>query len=506
MENFLKKSEKNKLKTLNFLIHQRDYVNFSKLANDFELPKSSLYRYINHLSEDLRNAFPSKKIFIHSDEEGILFVNSSTLSNSYISDCLKLYYLKTTPLFQIMNSLTQRKFNSIQDLANAHFISISQIYPHLKNIKSILANFNINLDFSEKSKTNFHGELKNIALFYYQFFWNAYKGIEWPFSFVSENQLSNNTFTKSAQNNRINFLIAIFIQLSANNILSPKIDNNLLPILNELQTTNDVSENFTVPLYPFNQKKHSSLSSIWLVINLSVRFLSTSIDSNKQKKLLMNNLNNLNNPIIEYTNNFFDFLVDYFKVKFHKENPLVYKYYFLIFFSYSYYIDIDLEFFSQEKNLFSNKTSENKYLDDIYLLTSNCYYEYRKKNILIGDKEVPIKLNHYLFNLIYLMLNIESSYSVKIKIYIDISVNLLSNTFVFNKIIDLFGSEYFQLVDDITIANIIISDSNEPKNKEQIYFYMQDTSNPIIWSELVTLIHKEIISNGIPISSVKTEL
>lgn len=94
---FMKKNEANKFELLKKLLYNTQGLGIKKIIADSHDSKSTIYRYIQQLNEDLRHLFTEITIQIEQKNTIFYIVLPDSLNIAYVLDTVQLSYIYMSP-------------------------------------------------------------------------------------------------------------------------------------------------------------------------------------------------------------------------------------------------------------------------------------------------------------------------------------------------------------------------------------------------------------------------
>lgn len=135
MEFILNEKSKKKIELFNELLYrENEEISFSYLQYFLDVSLSTLKRYFNELSVDIKASRNLKHILLKKKVGGYLIQNHSTHNSDYLSIRLRLNYLEQSLQFKILSELLLKHYNTVEDLAEKLYVSPSHLY---KNITAL---------------------------------------------------------------------------------------------------------------------------------------------------------------------------------------------------------------------------------------------------------------------------------------------------------------------------------------------------------------------------------
>lgn len=181
--NYLDKTTSYYLELIEVLYAENTHTTLENLS--LKLNKSK--KNISSAIEQLRRYDTNEKNFIlYRKNVGYSFNGSKV---DFLEMRLKI--IESSYVFYILKNLTLSNNLSIEDVSYKYHISESSVRNQIKKLNMILSK--IDLKIKTKSRKLFLlGPELQIRYFSYQFFWNVYKGLNWPFDYIDYKKLREN--------------------------------------------------------------------------------------------------------------------------------------------------------------------------------------------------------------------------------------------------------------------------------------------------------------------------
>ncbi|MDZ5606379.1 helix-turn-helix domain-containing protein [Bacillus pseudomycoides] len=412
---------------------------------------------------------------------------------------LRLFYLKKSTQYLIIDSLLKKKYTTVDDLATDLYLSSPHIYRQINKLKKLFAEFHIQLDFNSHTETNLISEEKHLRLFAYDFFWNSYKGIEWPFTNVNKNLIRKeiNSYSisekETSEELRFQYLFSIIYIRGIIRGKCISLNKEMDQIIDSFMSVNNLSQSFeNTLLYSKIPYQRLDINAEKRFLNFTLRMAIFDLDNDEQKRKIVSNLLTLDNPIMNYTNLFVTDLIQSFQLNLTPTERVYYLYYFTLLFMFIYYFDTDTQAFNEKKlqKSFFNTKNHGKIGNDII----NFHTNFSKKHPRIRKKIIKKKFNQTFYNVIYFILY--SHLSRPIKVYLQFSRTILGKIFIKKQLTSFFSKDQLILTSDTGQADIIISNSYEPFHKGVNFYYIDDFSDPCKWEDLISFIQRFIFNHN----------
>ncbi|EKH7152556.1 helix-turn-helix domain-containing protein, partial [Enterococcus faecalis] len=481
--------DKQKFDLFTFIYFNDEDIYIKNITEYFLISNTSATRYIRELNEDLTIFFKDNFIQIKKMNNIYQVENKTIKPVAYIIDKIRLEYFKRTVQFRIIDALLTKKFQSIESLAIYLHISTPHLYKIIKKLNIILNKFEISISFRiEPRSSNFVSKKeRNIRIFFCYYYWNIYKGIEWPFKKIKEPFLSNfkgSEFFTYSQIQRFNYLISIskfrmysrkqFVTLNeeAQKDLSPyKKVNDFGKVLN--------SDSFTISEEISESEKN--------FFNFLIRFYIADCDDSSQKISIASKFLDSSTPLTIYTRQLLDHTLNTYKINILKEKWLLSYYNLNTILLYQKYVGLDYTEWDRQRDGYANTPSVNSALKKVEKNFIS-YYESTFKDIQppfsVTDETVKY-IAQYLFYLVDSNLEI-----APVKICIQYGRLFYLNNQIKHNINILFQSKNIEYVDTPVNANLIISDSYQGESQKATYFYFYDIHDKNNWQSMFAVVEK----------------
>lgn len=183
--NLLEPQNQIMINILDLVSDNNRWYTVNEISVELMVVERTVQRYIHRLQElvDDYNEEKNHRITINYEKyKGILLEIDS--GSNYME--LKSYILENDETMKIFKLIIFEEFDSISKYAAENFVSESSIRKSLKKIKQFLSNYQLSL-----SRSSFHieGEEKQIRLVIFITAWIIFKGMTWPFDFISQDKV-----------------------------------------------------------------------------------------------------------------------------------------------------------------------------------------------------------------------------------------------------------------------------------------------------------------------------
>lgn len=250
------KSIKKKITLINILYNKHDWIPTNELAKQSKLERKTVLKYISELENDIK-LFNHSQIYINFSKGRGTILNAD---DPFIVQKFILWLIEENIAIKIVRTLFFENSLNITKWSYENYTSISTVRRTINQLKKTFKPLNINI-VSKKSTYYISGEEQNIRYMFYEFFWNTYKGIHWPFKNISKNKLDkllkdiSSTYSTSFSiqgEEQLSFFMAINITRYFQNhhISLEQFDSNYqiinLNIMNNSKINNVIKKHFLI--------------------------------------------------------------------------------------------------------------------------------------------------------------------------------------------------------------------------------------------------------------------
>lgn len=504
---FLKKKEQRKLLLLKHLLEQPTALNYGALLDQLNISLPVLKRDIQSINEDFKTIKEFSTIEILSKEQTLYLRNLTPFNMPFLIKKIRLNYYLNSIHFQLFEYLFSNAKVSLASLAKELAISLPYLYKLLYLSNHFLASFDLYIDYSKKlDSILITGSKTNIRLFKTYFFWDITQGIHWLFTdlsseeifaYIPQEDIEYFLNLSAAKQSKYLQSIGTIHQLYPVDDYKLDLNNSFKETIMVFMNTNDFSYSLDGLLKNnFVLNDSDRLLNEQLLLNYSLRVFSSFKDSPIMQTRIGYELEQIDNELINYCKKMRQALLATFPElkQFSTTNNIEEKslYFLTLFFANVFYIRFNPANYSDylethdQLILFDSDTfnQAKRFFDNF--ITTNPLTTTSEKSFLDSQKQIA-------YLLIY---NIISHYKRSpIFICLYFSKNLFEEDFIRSELIKLLGKENVTIVENISEANIIISDFYEQPYQSNNYFYFDDITNKENWRKLYTFIHDYQISH-----------
>ena len=488
---FMKKNEANKFGLLKKLLYSTQGLNIQEIITTSHESRSTIYRYIQQINEDLSLLFSTPPIQIEQKNTTFDIVLPDSVNIAHVLDTVRLSYVYISPENLIFVAAGDKKHASLESLAQSINLSPSYTYKSLNVINSQLSYFRVKIAFGDSSqKSNVYGAEADIRFFLFYLYWNTHKGITWPFDkspdYFKELPIPINTTLAPSQHTRLRYYQNITywrilylqekISLAEDFLIYLTIFDNGNPT----KFTTDLSSTLTS-----NELKNEQVYFGYLG-----RFFIPDIDTNEIKKKTAKRFIDSKLPLTKSCSNLLNLIQKKYDLVMDQEEYLFYYYNTMVTLLYLHYIEIDYYSILENENRLSFLDGDEQNFSKIEKDLNNLVTQFFAADPFL-KKMTAEGLVTYLTNLLYCI--IDSTRTIKpLYILCQYSKNFYMLDKIKNYLLTTFGPRAIQFTIDIQQADVIISDSYEGDIDNRKFFYFEDVFNSTTWEALSIFISERI--------------
>ncbi|WP_348921145.1 helix-turn-helix domain-containing protein [Enterococcus rotai] len=491
IKKFIKKNEEKKFELLKRLLYSRHGLNIQRLVQTSQESKSTIYRYIQQINEELHLLFIEIPIQIEQKNSLFYIALPDSLNIAYVLDTVRLSYVHISPENLIFAAAAGKNHISLESLAQSINLSPSYTYKSLSDINKQLSYFKVKIAFGDSSqKSNVYGAEADVRFFLFYMYWNSHKAISWPFktspSYFKDLPLPINTVLAPSQYIRLNYHQSItywrILYLQEKITITDDFIDYLIILDKENPTefTIDFSSSLT----------WEELRNEQVYFSFLTRFFIADIDTKKGKQRTAQLFIDSRLPLTISCTALLDLIQkEYDLVMTHKEY-LFYYYNLMIALLYVHYIEIDyysalenedrISSLDNDKPFFSVKEKEINTLVVHFFETDPFLKSFITKGLVT-----------YMTNLLYCI--IDSTQKRKpLYIFCQYSQNFYMLNKIRSYLLTTFGHETIKFTMDIKRADLVISDSYEGDINNRKFFYFDAPYDPTTWEALSLFVSVKI--------------
>lgn len=486
---FMKKNETLRFELLKQLLYAEAGATTQQMMDSFNISSKTFYRYKKQLVDDLDTVFTHGQVTIKKKKLFYIIELAPSLTFSYVLDSMRLYYIRISQKFSILEALLRRHYISVEALAQDLNLSSSHVYSNLTFLNKLLRPFDLTISFSPSIyKTNFQGAELNIRALGFVLFWNVYKGVEWPFEktpssyqtlplAVNDQRLSPSQQIRLRYFQNVTYWRALYRKESLT--LSQEFKDYLV-YFESVAPTKLFSSLENVDLEQVNEKDEAYF------FGFISRFLIANIDSVEERQVITQSLVQSKLPLAELTTRTLDKLLAKYKEKLSPDSYLENYYLLIICLIYIRFIGINFRKFLVDDTTVSKA---NWFSSD-----EPSYRSFVKETL--GKEPLLRKcMNAGLVSFMAKFFNSilkSGEREAKLRIFIQHSNNHFIYDFVKNNLLTIFGDSTLEFTFDVNEADVIISDAFEGEDSNDNTFHFEHSHDRISWRELILFISGKI--------------
>ncbi|WP_125591195.1 helix-turn-helix domain-containing protein [Companilactobacillus jidongensis] len=406
-----------KFQLINLLNDADGFIYFKDLASDLELDLTTVKKYINELKQTFLDNFDQKDIDLQIiNNVGVIFNHNASFNLGNLTQLL----INQTIESKLLDAMFTNKFDNINQFSMNNFVSSSTVRRKLKNLEKCLNDYHLSINLNP---LEIIGNEANIRYMFYQYYWNTYGTVSWPFNIdrtTVKLQYSKWILKHHLDSHSNNQTLAYWFAINdQRNFIGKKLkfsEKTLLQIISDYEFGTQI-----------NQDKDNKLSDEWIKIFKKFSNINSQFDFEKIHILL--------NSIYNYYDVFHNL-------------PLLYD---------------------GENVLSEIETSP------LYRNTIDPFLKLLP--LTLNDKEKFLKLNFSLLIIQYLSQNMNMNIT---KYFLDVDCDNLTKNFLIKKLNARLNPEYcISSTDNIKNADFIITNLSSNNNKNSLYIELPITERDI---------------------------
>lgn len=488
---FMKKNEANKFELLKKLLYSKQGLGIQEIITDSQESKSTIYRYIKQLNEDLSLLFTKTPIQIQQKNTTFYVVLPDLLNIAFVLDKVRLSYIYISSEILIFAAAANKNHASLESLAQSINLSPSYTYKSLNTINQQLSYFRVKIAFGDFSrKSNVYGAEADIRFFLFYMYWNTNKGIVWPFNkspdYFKQLPLPINTILAPSQHTRLRYHQNITYWRSLYLQEKISITEEFLSYLIILETENPTT--FTIDFN--NTLTLEELKNEQVYFGFLSRFFISDIDTKKTKQKTAQRLINSQLALTKSCTDLLELIQVKYDLVMNSEEYLLYYYNLMIALLYVHYINVDYHSTLENEDRLTFLDNDGQNFSKIEKEIDNLIVQFSITDSFL--KKITNKgLVTYMTNLLYCIIdsarNIEPLY-----IFCQYSKNFYIGDKIKKYLLTTLGTRVIHFTSDIQQANLVISDSYEGDISNQDFFFFDDPFNSATWEALSLFVSTRI--------------
>lgn len=488
---YMKKNESNKFELFKKILLSKNGIGLTDLLSITNNSKSTFYRYLQQINDDLSHVFTETPICIEQKNAYFFISLPDSLNIGYVIDSLCLSYISVSPEYLIFSAAATRNYTSLEALAQDINLSPSYAYKTLNNLNKQLTHFNVRIAFGGPlQRHNIYGQETDIRFFLFYIYWNILKGLVWPFKkapdYFKQLPLPIKVVLAPSQVTRLHYFKNItywrILYLHEKVALDPELIS-YLTILNK--------ENPTLFTWDFSEVLTSEEVIVeQLYFSFLVRFFIADIDSKEIKLKTSQLFIDSQLPLTKSCVRLLDILQKKYELDMTKDEHLLFNYHLTIAVLYIKYTNLNYKTPLENREHLSllDVTGENfANMDkELSALVQNFFQEdvFFRKPITSGVTTRVVNLLYYI---------IDTSRKPKpLTIFCQYSKNFYIVDEIKNSLLTLFSAKAIMFTTSIQKADVVISDCYEGDIPNKDFFYFSDPYDPEAWKLLSQFIHNHL--------------
>ncbi|MGX7264692.1 helix-turn-helix domain-containing protein [Enterococcus crotali] len=487
----MKNNDAKKFELFKKILLSQNGISIQKLTTERNDPKSNFYRYIQQLNQDLLQVFPETPFSIEQKNTIFFITLPDNLNTAYVIDVLGYSYISASPEYLILLAATQKKYSSLESLAQSINLSPSYTYRSLKQLNTKLERFNLKFTFNNSSKRdNLLGTEENIRFFLFYIYWKSFRGLTWPFNkspdYFKNLPIPINTTLAPSQLSRLRYFQNITYWRVLYLQKKVSLEAELISYLEILDAGNptlftiDFNGTLTADEVNSEQKYFAFLT----------RFFIADIDTKEIKRKTAQRFLDSKLPLTKSCQNLLSVLTSTYNLVITQENYLIFFYHIMSALLYIDYIGNDYKpFLERPEQLSFLDTDDHNFTKTERELTKLVHNFLEKDPYL--KKDLATGFITHMVNLLYYV--IDSSRKITpLIIFCQYSKNFYTVDEIQNSLLTIFGRSAIQFTNDIQQADVVISDAYEGNIPNQNFFYFAEPYNPDTWRLLSRFIQAKL--------------
>lgn len=492
IQHLLKKSDYIELEIFQTISRNSTNIDISTLMTEFSLSRSSVKRHVEQLNSILIKLNLEAKI-VQDEKYYYCISNKSLIEEKNLFHHVQLFLLENSPTFNLLqllfNSPSMPKYDYFEKLN----ISETTFYKLVKHLNEFLNLFSVKI---AKRQEHFLlvGDEHHIRFLICAVFNEVYQNIKWPFQNKAVPQLKyyhslnySIQLAEKAPSIRIrNKILLTTLNIRTQNEFYTSAFDPLISNIMNIYINNNYNFNVNSFTYADTRYEDSEL----LFSEILLRIFDYSIDDEQSKITIGEQLQKVNNSLVsmctELLQNFiykFDILID-------EDTHSKLMYYIVFHHVVILYFNFDLSSILKINTLYKEPLIDRA--DDAIKDVSTFYSQFIHKHNFPAFKTTETKKS--VSELLYFILQI--SYKKTLNVYVHYMKDSIGTLLIATKINTIFNSSSITIVENISNADIIISDCIETSKNNSEYFFFDDIQNKKLWQELFSYLQSNIFKQN----------
>lgn len=175
------KEENTKYTIFTLIYNSEQGLTISQLAQALEINVKTMKIYLDDLGHYLNRWSPDVQIAYENKRYSIKCAANFNIEHIYSS------MKKEAAFFDLYHYHFTGKFRGVRQFSTEYYCSSSRVYSHLTKMRDLLRPYQIDLGTSMDGH-GLIGDEQQIRFHTFHYYWEIYKGIEWPFDLVLEKE------------------------------------------------------------------------------------------------------------------------------------------------------------------------------------------------------------------------------------------------------------------------------------------------------------------------------
>ena len=481
----MKKNDSTRFSILKKLLYSDSGLSVNDLADFFSISTMTVYRHVNNLRVDIKNVFTKNEVQV--TQQGIyLSIVCYSYNLVYIIDSMNYYYIKKSTKFSVLKSLFNKRYPSIEYLAQELHISPAQVYQNVAFFNKLIMPFDLKIKFGHSSsQSNIHGSQVNLRIIMFLTYLNIYRGTNLPFQtapslFRDVNYPIKHHLITSSQLLRLTqYQIITYTQLISRKqkINLPDDFFTYLTVFDSISPTVFPAE--ITQLFDKNIFSDNDIKKEEAFMGFVLRFFVPNIDSTEDTLAIAKKLFTTKLPLTDFSVNLLNDFKDCFNIHLTDKEYFSHLYFLVIYSIYYQFIGLDLLSIDTYKTQTSFAPTEMQQLEKFVTQRINVY----------SFKNNSVK--YFKPHIVKILCGILKKNRVKkLTIFVHDSKSIYLNDFIKKNLALTFSTKSMAFTNDIYSADLIITDGFSEVRKYKQVFYLEDPYDSDNWSELLIFISK----------------
>lgn len=492
---FINRKEQVKLAICKEITFQSKFgITFSQIQTKYDLSTTTLNRYLDELDDELALLFEGDIQIIFDDVLSAYFIQSA---NQQIRGCfikiLRYHYMEEQTFFVVFEALLHHVYDSVDELAEQTNLSPQTIYKQLRLFNQLIEPFGAEL-YIKDGRSNFRGSEIGLRFFFYYVHWFIYGSvIPLPFEHPNYSDLLD-----------ITELVASYSDHGKRELtLSQKTKLKIMQAitlykLKRQHRTLEMSEAFyqdiqffkhpEVTLFDQFQGEYAKevLDKEQAFFCYAVSSLIFDSDTEERRAEIVTAYEESHLSIARDVERMLAKLAEEFSFQFHSEGYVTSYYLVLIFAIYMKYFAVDTSRYCEYSIQFMNLGySENQQTKVNQRMLS--FAKEQAKRLEIDTKNWSESAFQHLAYILTICHDLNHSFN-PVYVLLQITENVYMGEIIRKNIQDFFHGELVKFTDDLSQADVVISDTYEQENYRCPQVYLDNPYDASQWERVFSFL------------------